>query len=156
MFRVVLFSFVLMALIGTIPKVSADDPANTKMIVFEGTVLKVGARMPASGQFIFYRLAKYRINRVCSGSYAQNEIVVDHLSLFKGEELKSIERGDRVCVAVRKERELSSLSYEDGLRDKSDKIDAFYVGGEVVRAKSTSCECEKEAIYYLEHRSAQR
>jgi len=156
--RFPLLVILVMLFVVNTPKVAADDPQNKNIIVFEGTVLKIGARMPASGQFMFYRLAKYRIDHVCSGSYSENEMVVDHLSLFTAEELEGVKVGDRACVAVesRKEKDIGSHSYEKGLREKSEKIDTFYVGGEVVPVKATSCECEKEAIYYLNNRSKNR
>jgi hypothetical protein len=153
--RFPLLAIVVMLFVVITPKVGADDPPNKNIIVFEGRVLKIGARMPASGLFIFYRLAKYHIDHVCSGIYPENEIVVDHLSLFTAEELEGVKVGDRVCVAVEARKEIGSLTYENGLREKSAKVDTFYIGGEVVRVKD-SCECAKEAIYYLNNRSKNR
>ena len=156
--RIAILALALMLLVGITPPVSADDPANKKLIVFEGTVLKIGTRMPASGLFIFYRLAKYHINRVCTGSYPKDEIVADHLSLFTAQELEGVKVGDRVCVAVEptEESEIGMRTFEKGLREKSEKVDTFYVGGEVVPVKPTPCGCEKEAIYYLSHRSRRK
>src|SRR4051794_11651327 len=99
--NIAILALTLMLLIGITPNTSADDRTNEKLIVFEGTVMKVGVPMPASGQFIFYRLAKYRVDHLCSGSYQKDEIVVDHLSLFSAEELKGVSVGDRVCLAVK-------------------------------------------------------
>lgn len=71
----------------------ADD-----RLVFEGTVLRM-AKYPnwVSGFSVAYRLAKYRVERVCEGKYDGKEVVVDHL-IISGDELRDIKTGDKVCV----------------------------------------------------------
>jgi hypothetical protein len=109
---------------------SAVNPEDNRKLIFEGTVLRVGPWVPGSGQSAFYRLAKYRVERVSYGHYEKSEILVDHLSLTT-EELEGIKAGDRVCVTVRRTNTIFVRTNVSGIREESDKVDEFYVGGEV-------------------------
>lgn len=114
---------------GVLPQTTSNKPVDGTL-VFEGTVLKIGHPMPASGFNAFYRLAKYRVERVCRGKYTKSEIVVDHLSLTT-KELNAIKVGDRVRVTVVSSKKIFTRFDEEGIREKSDKVKVFYVGGEV-------------------------
>lgn len=105
-------------------------PDETGGLAFEGTVLRIGPHMPMSGGCAFYRLAKYRVDRVCSGRYFEPEIVVDNLVLT-GKELDELSEGDRVWVTVTKSKEIFSRMNIEGIREESDKVDIFYEGGTV-------------------------
>jgi hypothetical protein len=110
--------------------VSTVNTEDEKSLIFEGTVLKIGPPVPASGQFAFYRLAKYRVEKVHYGHYEGNEIVVDHLSLTT-HELDGLKEGDRVCVHASRLKEIFMRTYVSGIREESEKVDTFYIGGEV-------------------------
>jgi len=105
-----------------------NEDENT--IVFDGTVLSIGPAVPASGLFAWYRLAKYRVERVYYGHYSNAEIVVDHLSLTT-HELDGIRIGDRVCIAVARSNEIFMRTNVRGIREEAEQVDLFYVGGEV-------------------------
>ena len=66
------------------------------ILVFEGTLEKLGPEPVAtSGRMAVYRLAKYRVERVCKGKYEGGEIVVDHL-IFDLKDFEGLEVNDRV------------------------------------------------------------
>jgi hypothetical protein len=111
--------------------------------------------MLSSGYFVFFRLAKYRIEKVCRGKYDKKEIIVDHLSLYTGEELEGIKVGDRVYFAVEPaKKESLGKTLVGGIRESYDSLDAIYVGGEVIQANGEDCKIkEKEALHYLNNRS---
>ena len=55
-----------------------SQPEN--VLVFEGTIEKLAPNPGiVSGTIAVYRLARYRVTRVCSGKYEEKEIVIDHL-----------------------------------------------------------------------------
>ncbi len=126
-------------LAGAFPPLNADK-SSSKDLVFEGIVLKIAPSVPASGYFAFYRLAKYRIERVCRGRYTKTEIVVDHLSLST-KELDAIKVGDRVCLSVEPSQKIFTRTNVEGIREKSEKIKIFYIGSEV-SPPGSPCECE--------------
>ena len=99
-------------------------------LMFEGTVLDIGEDVPPSGECAFYRFAKYRVERVTLGHYSGRDIVVNHLSL-SSDELDSIKIGDRVCVSVSVSKEILSTRYEKRFREPSERVETFYIGGEV-------------------------
>ena len=115
--------------------VLAVNSEDEKTLIFEGTVLSIGPPVPASGMSAWYRLAKYRIERVSYGHYANREIVVDHLSLTT-HELDGLKAGDRVCVVVERSKETFMRTNVSGIREEAEKVDTFYVGGEVNSDKS--------------------
>lgn len=110
--------------------VTTVNSGDEKTLILEGIVLKIGPPVPASGLFAFYRLAKYRVERVSYGHYKGPEIVVDHLSLTT-HELDGINEGDRVCVVVERSKEILMRTNVSGLREENEKVDIFYIGGEV-------------------------
>lgn len=111
------------------------NSADTTSLAFEGTVLKLGPRVPGSGVMAFYRLAKYRVERVSSGHYSGSEIVVDHVSMT-GDELETLRIGDRVCVSVLESNKIFSVSRVPGIREESERVELFYIGGDVNREDS--------------------
>lgn len=108
---------------------------------FEGTVMKIGPPIFRSGFVTAYRLVKYRVERVCTGSYQQAEIVVDHLVLT-GKELDGVNVGDRVYVTLKKAKKISPRYNVAGIREASDKLNVFYIGGTVSSAATSSCSCQ--------------
>ncbi len=96
-------------------------------LVFEGTLEKLGPDVGfVSGVVAVYRLAKYRVNRVCEGHYEKDEIVVDHL-ILSGSELKGIELNDHVRVKVRISNKIPSRYDVDGIRNAGEVVDTFYI-----------------------------
>jgi hypothetical protein len=110
--------------------VSTVNTADETSLIFEGTVLKIGPPVPGSGGFAFYRLAKYRVERVHYGHYEGNEIVVDHLSLTT-HELDGLNEGNRVCVQATRSKKISLRTDVSGIREQSKKVETFYIAGEV-------------------------
>jgi hypothetical protein len=136
--KVVVITLVL--LLSPCSSQSSSNAFTDEKLVFEGKILKIASPVPASGQFAFYRLAKYRIERVCRGRYDGSEIVVDHLSLTT-KELDGIRIGDRVCVTVRPSKRIFTRTNVEGIREESEKIKVFYIGGEVPPPNSP-CDCQ--------------
>jgi hypothetical protein len=126
------------------PRVSHIPPASVSvptdgLLVFEGTVLQIAPPVAPSGVFANYRLAKYRVERVCRGHYEQPEVIVDHLSLT-ARELDGIKIGDRVCVSVELSKEIFVRTNVEGIREESERVETFYIGGRVA-APGSPCEC---------------
>lgn len=121
-------------------------PAIKVDIVFEGTVLKMSPPTPVSGMVFYYRLVNYRVERVCKGKYAGAEIIVDH-QIMAGSELDNVKVGDKVGVAVRRVNKVAKRWDFEGIRDPSEVIKIFYVGGGVSPAREPACSCTDEAIY---------
>jgi hypothetical protein len=128
--RLAILAFVAIVLFGPVPQ-RASGSRVERILVFEGTVLRIGQTVPASGFMAFYRLAKYRVEKACLGKYTKSEIVVDHLSLTT-RELDGIKVGDRVWVTVEPSKKIFSRYNEEGIREKSENVRIFYIGGEVV------------------------
>jgi hypothetical protein len=136
--KIVILIFSIILLVGAVPCIRANSSSD-EALIFEGTVLQIAPPVPASGDVAFYRLAKYRVERVCRGNYAKSEIVVDHLSLTT-KELDAIKVGDRVCVTVKPSRRIFARFNVKGIREESEKVKIFYIGGEV-SPPSSPCEC---------------
>lgn len=120
------------------PAVKEDGP---ELIVFQGRVIKVD-RSPKenSGQNLVYRLAKYKVERVCEGEYTGSEIVVDHMVLT-GRELKGLKVGDVVCVTVEKKKDIIERWNAPGIREPSEVVSMFYRALNLTRA---SCKCPRQ------------
>ena len=115
---------------------SPDD-----VLVFEGTIEKLGPDQGIlSGRIAVYRLAKYRIQRMCAGKYDEKEIVVDHL-VISGKEFKDLKIGDRVCVRVKIADKVLARYDADGIRSSSDVVKTFYVAVEAVRRSHQVSNC---------------
>jgi hypothetical protein len=114
--------------------VEIRNPYDETAVMFEGVVLKIGPSVPPSGGMAFYRLAKYRVDRITYGHYEAREIVVDHLSLTT-HELDELREGMRVCVAVERNAKIFSRFNVEGIREENETVDAFY-GGLLVEPRS--------------------
>lgn len=114
-----------------------------EMLIFEGTVLHLGEQ-PAwvSGVTAVYRLAKYRVERVCGGKYLTSEIVVDHL-ILSGDELRDIKIGDKVCVTAKRTSEIFVRMNADGIRKPTEVVKTFYIAGDVEPTGIRPCSCGK-------------
>jgi hypothetical protein len=121
---------------GKTASVDTDD-----ILVFEGTLEKLG-RDPGitSGRVAAYRLAKYRVERICSGKYDGKEIVVDHL-VFDGKEFEGVNEGDRVCVSTKVLSKVLARYDAEGIRDPSDVVNKFYEAADKVVRSDQRKEC---------------
>lgn len=121
------------------PESGVGPPEN--LVVFEGTLEKLG-RNPdfVSGVMAVYRLAKYRVERVCRGTYDKSEIVVDH-SVFNREEFDGFDVGDRVCVIAEISNKIPSRYDAEGIRGPSEMITTFYVASSKIRRADESKGC---------------
>lgn len=115
---------------------SAKMQSVKKELTFEGTVLQIGPSVFQSGRASSYQLVKYRIERICKGNYKHQEIVVDHL-ILSGKELDGIKVGDKLFVTVRKAKKINPRYNVPGLREPSESISNFYIGGTV--SKNDPC-----------------
>ena len=110
-------------------------------LVFEATLKKLGPNLGfGSGRFAALRLAKYRVDKVCSGKYEGTEIVVDHI-LFSGKEFEGVKENDRMCVTVKISRKVPMRNNADGIRSPSDVVETFYIAHEEVKPLSDSGSC---------------
>jgi hypothetical protein len=118
----------------------------TDTIVFEGTLEKLGPDPGiVSGILAVYRLAKYRVKRVCEGKYDAKEIVVDHL-IFTSKEFEGININDRVCVRVRILDKVLVRYDAEGIRSPSDDVKTFYVAHEEIKItdwRQTCCDSQR-------------
>ena len=122
------------------------DTVSTNSIVFEGTVEKLGPDLGfGSGVLAVYRLAKYRVDRVCEGKYDGSEIVVDHL-IFTAKEFEGIKVNDRVCLRVQISNNINTRYNAEGIRSPSDDIKIFYTTyGDIqtINGAGTCCDGKK-------------
>jgi hypothetical protein len=141
--KIYVLTFVLIGGISTFPQQSTRPARETPDLVFEGTVLQIGPDSGrVSGRAAFYQLVKYRVDRVCEGSYSEKEIVVDHLILYH-KQLSGVRVGDKLCVAVNKSSEIFARNDVDGIRAPSDVITTFFIGGQVRRTTAVPCACPR-------------
>ena len=109
-----------------------DTPNPADTVVFEGTLEKLGPDPGfVNGILAAYRLAKYRVQRVCKGDYDQSEIVVDH-SIFTGKEFDGVNVNDRVCVTVRKSNKIHARNNVEGIRSPEDVVTTFFISEQEV------------------------
>ena len=114
-------------------------PGNT--LLFEGIVERLAPDPGTlSGRIAVYRLAKYRVKRVCEGKYERDEIVVDHL-VFDGREFENVKIGDRVCVTVKITDRVLARYDADGIRSPADVIDTFYVAADRIVRSDQGLRC---------------
>lgn len=135
--------FPLIVSFATTPQV-ANESSPAEKIVFEGLVERISPDSGIlSGNVAVYRLAKYRVKRICKGRYQGKRIVVDHL-ILTGKELEGIKVGDQVCVLAQKSNKILARFNANGIRRPSDRVKTFYVAG-IVEAGSIesfkSCDC---------------
>ncbi|HYX72780.1 MAG TPA: hypothetical protein VE732_08415 [Nitrososphaera sp.] len=135
--KIIFCALALMSFISLPPEVGAMG-SKANAIVFEGTIMQIGPPDTVSeAVFTGYRLAKYRVERVCKGKYKKAEIIVDHFVLT-GKELNGLSVGDKVYVTVKKMKKIDRNNAV-GIREVTDVVDVFYVGVEVSRISPESC-----------------
>ena len=89
------------------------------------------------------RTAKYRIEKICAGTYDRKEIVVDHL-IFTLKEFDNIKIGDRVCVTVKVSKQIHQRNNAEGIRGQDEAVSMFYVASEApVGVSASSDHCPK-------------
>lgn len=131
----------LIVLFATTPQVSNKHSSAEKTIAFEGVVERISPDHGVlSGILAVYRLAKYRVTRICKGRYSGKRIVVDHL-ILTGKELEGIQIGDRVCISVQKSNKIAARFNANGIRRPSDKVTIFYIAGNVEPGSIEKCKC---------------
>jgi|GEM_PF-1541278 hypothetical protein len=110
-------------------------------LVFEGTLVKLGPDSGiVSGILAVYRLAKYRVDKVCEGNYERSEIIVDHL-IFSGKEFDGIKVNDRVCMTVKISNKILTRYDAEGIRSPSDEVKTFYIATGDIKPISGSQRC---------------
>lgn len=138
-------SVALPLLLSTCHRVKTQDrPHETFM--FEGTLEKLAPDGGVlSGRIAVYRLAKYRVERICNGKYDGKEIVVDHL-ILDGKEFEGVDVGDRVCVTVRVSDKILARYNADDIRSPSDSVKTFFVGEEIrgIAAGQSCCDLSRK------------
>ncbi|HEY5885327.1 MAG TPA: hypothetical protein VIT88_11605 [Pyrinomonadaceae bacterium] len=113
-------------------------------IAFEGVLESLGPDPGlTSGRFTAYRLAKYRVLRVCRGTYDQSEIVVDH-AIFTAQDFEGIELKDRVCMTVRKSGKILARYNAEGIRSASEEVKTFYIANEFKRIEGSAICCDDQ------------
>lgn len=112
-----------------------------RIVMFEGSLEKLG-RNPdfVSGVMAVYRLAKYRVERVCKGTYDKSEIVVDHL-VFNREEFDGFKVGNTVCVTAKISNKVHTRYNGEEIRDPSETITTFYVASNKITRADESKGC---------------
>ncbi len=129
------------AMIVSSCQLARTQSASNDTLMFEGTLEKLGADPgTVSGRLAIYRLAKYRVEKVCAGEYEHEEIVVDHL-IFTGKEFGNIKIGERVCVKVKVSREINVRNNAEGIRTPNETVNIFYVASEAPVRLSDDTEC---------------
>jgi hypothetical protein len=113
------------------------------ILIFEGTVERLAPDSGIlSGTLAVFRLARYRVERICNGNYKAKEIVVDHL-ILSGKELEGINVGDRVCVSVKSSKTIGTRYNADGIRNPSDVVATFFVAEQIKRLSNDDRCCSK-------------
>jgi hypothetical protein len=99
-------------------------------MTFEGTLLKY-SRPPkiACGVLFIHQVAKYRVDRVLSGKYVGDEIVVDHPACG-GSGFENVPVGSHVRITVRVWRKYLVTTNYPGIRDEQTPPKLWYVAGE--------------------------
>src|SRR5215470_3372981 len=102
---------------------TSDDPAQGRgrshLMTFEGSLLKYSPHPKiACGVLFIHQVAKYRVDRVLSGKYVGDEIVVDHPACG-GNVFENAPVGSRVRITVRVLREYLVTTNYPGIRDET-------------------------------------
>jgi hypothetical protein len=109
-------------------KCDSKEEKSESGLLLAGVVDKIGKHPGAtSGGYKIYQLVRYRVAEVCTGTYNQKEIVVDHL-LVSGEEVKSLRVGEKVYLTLTASKTIETRFDEEGLRSASDNVETFYIG----------------------------
>lgn len=100
---------------------------SSNILVFEGALDKPRPELGfVSGPIPVYRLAKYRMNKVCEGKLDESEIVVDHL-VFTNKEFDGININDHVCMTVKVSNKIITRYDGEGIRSPSEDVKTFYL-----------------------------
>ena len=138
--QVLALTLFLVALIASCQRGETASQSET-VITFEGTIEKLAPNPDfVSGIIAVYTLAKYRVERVCKGTYDKSEIVVDHL-VFDRKEFEGFNLGDRVCVTAKISNKVHTRYNEEGIRDTSETITTFYVASDRITRADESGRC---------------
>lgn len=135
--ELVFLTLVLLALTNACDRANqGQQQTASETIVIEGTLECLGPDPGiVSGVLAVYRLAKYRVERVVVGKYAESEIVVDH-PILTGNELAGLSVTDRVCITAKISPEILQRWDAEGIRDPGEEVKTFYVAAYVVKLPS--------------------
>jgi hypothetical protein len=116
--------------------VHVQGRGRTRLITFEGTLLKYSPHSKiACGVMFIHQVAKYRVDRVLSGKYDGDEIVVDHPACG-GNVFENIPVGSRVRITVRVLRTYHVTTGHPGIREGEQPPKIWYVAGEPPSART--------------------
>jgi len=108
---------------------SAQGRGRYHLMTFEGTLLKYSPHPKIlCGDLFVHQVAKYRVDRVLSGKYVGDEIVVDHPAC-DGNVFENAPVGSRVRITVRVWREYLHTTTYPGIRDEQTAPKVWYVAG---------------------------
>lgn len=142
---------VLLVLSCCLFSAGAHARKSKKPIIIEAMVLDmspvIGHGRP-SGIVPHYRLVRYKVERVCKGKYAGNEIVIDH-SMPGDDELKDVKVGDRVYVLFTKGKKEGTVHTYKGLRDTTEGLKHVYRAWGVLAVKSPGCAFDEREFLAL-------
>jgi hypothetical protein len=111
------------------------------IIVFEGTIERLAPNPEfVSGWNAVYRLAKYRVERVCAGEFEGKEIVIDHI-VFDRKEFEGVNVGDRVCVAAKISSRIDTRIDADDIRSPSQNVTTFYIAANKITRADQTVKC---------------
>lgn len=104
----------------------ARGVGHSRLLTFEGTLLEYSPHGGVlCGVLLVQQRAKYRVDSVLKGKYADGEIVVNHIACG-GDVFKDIPVGSRVRLAVKVRLEKQAANVYTGGREK-DGRKIFYV-----------------------------
>lgn len=96
--------------------------AESDLITFEGTLLKFSPHAGAGcGYLYIHQVARYHVDRVLSGKYVGDEIVVDHPACDE-DVFKNIPAGSRVRITVRVLQGYPDTATYPAIRSETPKI----------------------------------
>lgn len=137
----VILVLVILYAVNSFAQTVSPPPHDGPDLIFEGTVLRIGpSSSRVSGRSAVYQLVKYKVERVCKGSYSEEEIVIDHLILYH-HQMKLLRIGEKFCVGAKRTSEIFVRNDVKGIREPSDSVTVFFIGGTVKGASTTACAC---------------
>jgi hypothetical protein len=109
---------------------NAQGRGRSRLMTFEGTLLKYSPHPQIlCGDLFIHQVAKYRVDRVLSGKYVSDEIVVDHPACG-GNVFENLPVGSRVRITVRIWRGYLHTTTYPGIRDEQTPPKIWYVAEE--------------------------
>jgi len=104
----------------------AQGVGRSRLLTFEGTLINYSPHPRIHcGVLFIHQLAKYHVDKIVSGKYAGEEIVVDHPAC-DGDVFKDIPVGSRVRLTVRVWRDYLTVTSHPGIREQ-ERPKIFYV-----------------------------